>query len=278
MVLGIISDYTINYNNQEFNISTSGASKEDIIETYGKYVSGYLGARKDSEIQKAQQYLSLPYEEFVIKIARLLLRFIYDVIERGRRRALSEMLLAATVSPTDESIRSRILNYLEATQYSESLENIISQKDIGLNETKFTFDAVVSTNEAAELRGQVARYLESYPDHPGLLVLRSISEIYCKDFDYEIVKQNFFAAINSATQNYSIAETLLFNLISWSISKITERSVDLAQEIINDVLEQFPNRTLARMMVGELPSSLVHIPAWFLLYVLTNRIKLFLDN
>lgn len=48
-------------------------------------------------------------------IINLLLHFIYDVIERGRRRAIYEMLLACTNSTTDDAIRQRILRYLEVT-------------------------------------------------------------------------------------------------------------------------------------------------------------------
>ena len=265
LLLGIISDYTINYNTDEFTIKLAAASKEAIVETYGKYVSGYLGARRQVEVEKATRLLALPLGEFALEMVALLLHFIYDVIERGRRRALSEMLLAATVSPTDASIRQRILRYLEATQYSEALEAILAEADAGLEKTKATFDAVRSPNEAAELRGQVARYLESYPDHPGLLMLRALSEVFCRDKNPDVVKQNFLAAIDSAEENYSVNRSKLFDFLVWALNKVAEREGRLAQELLTDALSKYPERTLARNLVNEMPTSLSALPAWFLL-------------
>src|SRR3990170_4772591 len=206
VVLGIISDYTINYNTDEFTVKLAGATTDSIIETYGRYVAGYLGARRQAEIDKASKLTNLPLTGFAFEMVDLLLHFIYDVIERGRRRALSEMLLASTAKPSDSAIRQRILRYLEATEYSEALEAILSQSDAGLTKTKEIVEAIRSPNEAAELRGQVARYLESYPDHPGLLMLRSLAEAFSRDKNATIVQQNFSASISSASENYSVDE------------------------------------------------------------------------
>ena len=275
LVLGIISDYTINYNTEEFTIRIAGTSKEFIIETYGKYIAGYLGARRQAEVEKSTSFLGLPINEFAVELVVLLLHFIYDVIERGRRRALSEMLLAATVSPTDDSIRQRILRYLEATQYSEALDSILAAADAGLEKTKITFDAVRSPNEAAELRGQVSRYLESYPDHPGLLMLRALSEAFCRDRNQDVAKQNFLAALTSAEKNYSVKHPMLFEFIEWAIGKLAQREVQLAQDFMARALSSYPDRTLARGLLNELPTSVAELPAWFLLNrLVTNSGKL----
>lgn len=265
LVLGVISDYTINYNTEEFTVQLAGVSKETIIETYGKYVAGYLGARRQAEVEKSTRLLRLPLAEFALEMVVLLLRFIYDVIERGRRRALSEMLLAATVSPTDASIRQRILHYLEATQYSEALEAIIAEADAGLERTRDAFDAVRSPNEAAELRGQVARYLESYPDHPGLLMLRALSEVFCRDKNPDIAKQNFVAAIDSAEENYSVNRSKLFEFLVWALNRLAEREGRLAEELLTDALSKYPERTLARNLINKMPTSLSVPAAWFLI-------------
>ena len=275
LVLGVIADYTINYNTQEFTIRLAGVSKDAIIETYGKYVASYLSSRRQVEVEKSTRLLILPYAEFALQMVELLLHFIYDIIERGRRRALSEMLLAATVSPTDDSIRQRILRYLEATQYSEVLEEILAEEDAGLEKTRDTFDAIRSPNEAAELRGQVARYLESYPDHPGLLMLRALSEVFCRDKNPDIAKQNFMAAIASAEENYSVDQADLFEFIVWALNKLTERDVILAKDLMTETLSKYPERALARKLVGEMPMPLSILPAWFLLdRIVTNSRKI----
>lgn len=273
LLIGIVSDYTIDYNSDEFRITLSGRDKESIVETYGKYIGTYSEGRRQPELNKARDLLPLAFHEFVIAMVKLLLHFIYDVIERGRRRALYEMFLAATESTNDADIRQRILRYLEATQYSEALEAILDESDAWLEKTMETFEAVRSQNEAAELRGQVARYLESYPDHPGLLMLRSLAEVYSRDRNKTIVEQNFTASISSALEKYSIEGNELYKFIAWAIVKVAHRDITLAQELQIEMLREHPERQCARILIEQCPIDIVSIPSWFLLNQLTKRLK-----
>jgi len=271
LVLGIIKDYTINYSSNEFSLKVSGASKEEIVETFGKYVSGYIGARRDREVQKASEFLNLPYDQFVIEMVDLLLNFIYNVIEKGRRRALQEMLLAATENPTDQAIRERILKYLEATKFSEVISDILDQADVGIAQIKEMFKNVRSPNEAAELRGQVSRALESYPDHPGLLMLRSLSEISCRDRNHDTAGENFLASFTSAKENYGIEEELLNDFVAWSASQLSEKDLSFGIDLIHNIIKDHPDRILARNLVKYVPEDVVDIPAWFLLDRITEK-------
>ena len=268
LILDIISDYTIKYNSNEFTIKLPGSTKESIINAYGKYISGYLASRHQIEIEKAKKFLNLPFMDFALQIVNLLLSFIYDVIERGRRRALYEMVLVADTSNTDSSIRNRILKYLTATEYSETIENILKQKDTGLQLAVETFHAVRSPNEAAELRGQVSRYLESYPDHPSLLMLRALSELFCKIRDLKIVNENFRAAISSAKEIYSFAPPLLYRFIVWAIQTISQRDLALARKLQLHTLNIYRDRNLARELIKDSPPDLAEVPA----FLLVNRI------
>ncbi|MEJ5230351.1 MAG: RecQ family ATP-dependent DNA helicase, partial [Pseudothermotoga sp.] len=265
LVIGVVSDYTINYAHDEFTVTVSGATKEEIIEAYGRYVASYLYSRRQVEVEKASRLLSFPHNQFVLGIVDLLLRFIYDVIERGRRRAFYEMVLACSNSPTDEQFRQRILRYLESTEYSETLEEVINDQKAGLEKCKDLFGMVCSFNEAAELRGQVSRYLESYPDHPSLLMLRSLSEVFSKDRNWEVVKQNFTASISSALENYGLSEKVVYEFASWALSVLAIRDRDYARELVVELLQKRPERLLARKLVEILPTELAEIPAWFLL-------------
>ncbi|ROL58138.1 ATP-dependent DNA helicase RecQ [Bacteroidetes/Chlorobi group bacterium MS-B_bin-24] len=272
-LIGVISDYTIDYSREEFTLKLSGANKEEILETYGKYVASYLYSRSQAEIEKASQLLSrsLSHFEFIMEMVDLLLHFIYDVIERGRRRAFYEMLLACVNSPTDKAIRQRILRYLEATEYSEVLEEIINDEKVGIIKCRDVFGIVRSPNEAAELRGQVSRYLESYPDHPALLMLRALSEIYSRDKNSEVAKQNFMAAIYSALTKYGLSDYTVFDFAAWAILNIENRDLELAKELVFQ-LTKTSNRILARILIEKLPIELAEIPAWFLLANLNHMI------
>ncbi|MBL7086742.1 MAG: RecQ family ATP-dependent DNA helicase [Candidatus Cloacimonetes bacterium] len=273
LLIGVVSDYTIVYSLNEFTVKLSGKTKEEIIETYGKYIASYLYSRRQTEIEKASKLLSLSHPEFIIEMVSLLLQFIYDVIERGRRSALYEMLLACTDSPTDKAIRQRILRYLEATEYSENLEQIINDEKVGIIKCRDTFGIVRSPNEAAELRGQVSRYLESYPDHPALLMLRSLSEIFSRDKNSEVTMQNFFASISSALTNYGLTEEITFSFAAWAISKIGEREKKIAKKLIIGLIQTYSNRYLAKILIEKLHIAFNDIPAWFLLANLQEDCK-----
>jgi len=200
-----------------------------------------------------------------MEMINLLLNFIYDVIERGRRRAFYEMLNACSGYPSDQDIRQRILRYLEATEYSEALEELVNDEKAGIIKCRDVFGNVRSTNEAAELRGQTSRYLESYPDHPSLLMLRSLSEVFSKDRNPEVAKQNFIASLSSALTNYRVNNNIVFDLAAWGISIIATLDKNLAKELLFELNTIYPDRTLARTLIQELPIDLTGVPAWFLL-------------
>jgi len=187
------------------------------------------------------------------------------VIERGRRRAFYEMLNACSGFPSDQDIRQRILRYLEATEYSEALEELVNDEKAGIIKCRDVFGNVRSTNEAAELRGQTSRYLESYPDHPSLLMLRSLSEVYSNDKNTEVAKQNFIASFSSALTNFRINQNIVFDFASWGISIIASQDKKLAKELLVELNKNYPDRTLARTLIQELPIDLTEVPAWFLL-------------
>lgn len=273
LILNIISDYTINFNSNEFTVAVSGSTKDSIIKAYGKYVEGYLAGRRQVEVEKALTKKSLPFNEFILEMVDLLLHFIYDVIEKGRRRALHEMLLAATESTSDSQIRRRILDYLQATEYSEAMDQILREDNAGIGKTQEVFNAVRSQNEASEMRGQVSRYLESYPDHPSLLMIRSLAEMFCKDKNQEIAKQNFLASITSAEENYKVTGSSFLQFIIWAIKKISERDIDLALSLQKITLAKYPDEIFARSFIQQSSIELSTIPAWFLLNNLVERSK-----
>lgn len=264
LLIGVISDYTINYFLDKFTITLSGANKEEILETYGNYVANYQYSRKQTEMEKASRLLDLDYYEFIIEMVNLLLHFIYNIIERGRRDRFYQMLLLCKGSPSDEVFRQRLLTILQETEYSKVLEEIINDKEVDFIKVKDLFDKMVSTKQFAELKGEVSRYLGDYPDHPSLLMLRSLSQIFSDDKNFEVTKQYFIASISSARTNYGLSDDIVFDFAIWAVSNIAERDKKLARELIFE-LTKSSNRILTRTIVEKLPIELTDIPAWFLL-------------
>ena len=269
LLIGVVSDYTIEYSHDEFSISLSGASKEEIIATYGKYISGFIGPkRQEMEVQKAHQFLVYDFDKFIPLIVELLLQFIYSNIESGRRHALQEMLTCSQKT-NENDFRIYLNSYWgRGDEFSKQLrgaiEEMIHADDVGISKVKEIVEDM-APREAIEIRGVMARSLESYPDQPAFRMLRAISEVFVKDKDSEVTKQNFIASISSALTNYGLSENIVFDFAAWAVSIIARRDVKLAKELITELLNAYPNRDFARGLVAQLPINLSNIPAWFLL-------------
>lgn len=81
---------------------------------------------------------------------------------------------------------------------------------------------VRSPIEAGELRGLCIRRLEGYPDHPGLLVVRGVSEVLCSDCDDRVVLEGVRAGLTVGIDRYGITEAQVHGLV--------ERMFDFASE------------------------------------------------
>ena len=56
--------------------------------------------------------------------------------------------------------------------------------------------------DASELRGISMRALDASPDHPGLLLIRSVTELMCAGSDITVSVQDLYASIKSSKDKY----------------------------------------------------------------------------
>lgn len=293
LILGVVEDYTLDYSSDEFQLYLSRNSKQDIIDNYARYVAGYNKSRVLKEVRKMEAYSDLDYLEFMMEACRVLVSFIYETIEKGRRRALNEMLAitesAASSYDSDTVMRERILRYLEYS-YTEEIEKILDSEDIGFSCLKEMIDGYETTDgeivgglrspkDAAEIRGQVSRYLESFPDHPGLLLLRALSELYCTDYDLNAILQNIKAAIKFSSELYGVEESDVYDILAWMMNKAYERSVGIYQEIIPEIFTYVDGIFMAKALLYTETNNedILYEPALCLFHhyseVLINKIR-----
>ena len=267
-VLGVVEDYIIDYAARAMHLTISGSPPESLLERYVAYVQGYQTARANKERQQARAILGtgVSYDDFVAALLDLYLQFVYDVIEKGRRRALNEMLEAARRGVTaPDALRARILAYLEATQFSESLEAILNGERAGMG---LVFDAIAgvqSPREAAELRGQVGRYLATYPDQPALLFLRALTECLCLDGDDETARSNFAAWLSNGTSRYDLQPQELIDAAVLALARIPRRHRAVADWLEAECLTQWPTRDIARSLVSGAGLQRLRYAPWNLL-------------
>jgi ATP-dependent DNA helicase RecQ len=265
VILGVVEDYTIKYSNKEFHVTLSGIDKRMIIDQYAMYVRGYNKSRVTKEVNKLENIIDQQYNSFVLEACKVLLEFIYDTIEKGRRRALNEMLVlsedALKSSDIDEAVHNKIINYFEST-YSEEIERILNDDDLGFAAIMELMDGYESTSgellggirspkDAEEIRAQVSRYLESTPDHPGLLMLRALSELFCMNYDIDAIFQNLLAAMKFATERYDVSDNELYVFLCWFLSKSYERNPLTYKRVASEIIHRVDNIEFAKLLISK---------------------------
>jgi ATP-dependent DNA helicase, RecQ family len=248
LVLGVITDYTVDYSAHEINVKPGSIEPVDIQAKYAIYVKGYNEGRITKELHKLSAVPENPKREYVLNGARILTEFVYDTIEKGRRRGLREMANATEAAlksrTPDTTLRQRIVRYFEST-YSEELDSIVESANLGFDRIPEIIDGAAiefggevvggirSANEASGLRGGVSRYLESTPDHPGLLALRALAELHCKDYSVSAINDDFKAACNFAINRYSCDKKSLLKFVTYFMRKIVERDDSLFASLVD---------------------------------------------
>jgi ATP-dependent DNA helicase RecQ len=265
VLLGVVEDYTVNFAAQEFGVRIAGATREEIAAAFGRYAAAYQQRLGEQVERDALSVHRDSYREYVLAVAERLVNFIYQQIELARRRALSEMLQAAVSARTGEDLRRRILTYLEQTEWDERLEAVRASARGGVDALAAVLDDVVSPNDAAALRAATGRALASYPDVPGLLVLRSVSEALSQDADPEVVRQNVEAALAFALEKFRLGPTEVAFALAQAITRA--RNKDGAAELLirSSLASTHVDRILVRALLEHLPRDLAGLPARWLM-------------
>ena len=180
-ILGIVVDYGLDHHAKMFEVEVANRDDYSLKSVLLEYASRYSfnlsidTAREEfsKNIERAQG------QSILEKCLWTLLEFVYKEIESKRREMIRNMAQVAEQSPDNETFRKKIVNYLETSEFTKKLDKIAKQLvpqewvDIATN--------IDDINSAHRLLGGCRRALESYPDHPGLLLLSSYARLLTSD-------------------------------------------------------------------------------------------------
>ena len=99
-----------------------------------------------------------------------------------------------------------MLDYLQEGIGAQGIEKLTQREVIDFEEWAGCLDKVQSTLEAGELRGTCIRALESEATHPGLLMLRGITEMLCDNADRDTAGRRSTRPVQ-ARERYGLNET-----------------------------------------------------------------------
>jgi len=272
VILGVVEDYTNDYSHNQIHLRLSGAEKEVVLHHYLEYLRAYDHRLAEVEEAQVRNFISLEYIPFVENLAKELLEFIYSTIELGRRRSLWEMLQACTSG----KIRQDILNYLQLGAHSELIASAMDRKEPMNSVLPQLIEKTASPNDAAELRGQTARLLESYPNNPALLFIRALAECLCSEFDEKIVIDNLCAAIQFSLSGTGWA--LPLDEVATTVAHLAEVAFRNGESFGTQVVESFLNtahelRPAARAFIEKSSPKITYRAAEVLVSLLSDQIE-----
>jgi ATP-dependent DNA helicase RecQ len=270
VILGVVADYTVEYAQSAYDVRVAGPDRASMIASYVDYVGTYQTGRALQERAKAESIVAYELSEFVLELGRLYLQFVYDVIEKGRRRAIAEMR-AASMAADERQFRARILRYLEATEFSEKLDSILESADAGLPDAIALRREIISPRDADSIRGQVARYLESYPDQPALLWLRAMSEALARGADWVLVRTNLEAFLRNAATSYACPSEHVMLAGADALRVLVGRETATARIFERGLLETYPGRDDVRTLVRAAGLDAARQASWALLDELARK-------
>ena len=251
VILGVVASYAVIHRGKYLEVHATGARAEELCDAFVAYVSSYqrrLGELQRERLESA--VMTLTYNQFLNHLASELVAFIYDHIEQARRRALSEML-EATRTGRGEDLRRRILEYLQSTSFSDRVSTLTQSAVGGTDSILPILRDVTSSEDAEELRGEVARALGSYPDNPGLLLLRALAETLARDSNPEMIAQSvegFFRF--SREDRYQLTPIQLAQACA-AVVRCADIAPGKAKQLCLDLLRnEVGNRPFLRELLG----------------------------
>jgi hypothetical protein len=182
VILGVVKDYLVDYGSNEFTINLAGVTPTTIRD----HLIDFVRRSQPNSEQTVEEIMSeriTTLDDSINTFGQFLVRFVYQTIERSRRRSLREMWLAVIECSEGEELRQRILDYLTEGDLGPILEELL--------DSAAPLDAWMTTwptrssgiSEIREWRGSSARLLTSYPDNSALLITRALVEALDEDVE-----------------------------------------------------------------------------------------------
>ena len=226
VILGVVSGYLVDWSSKKFSVHLAPQRPGGPTEALLRFVERAQPQRAPAIRSRIERKAFEKLTDEIDFCARELIEFVYDVIERSRRRSLREMWLAAKRAVGDgEVLRARILDYLHEGDITPQLERLVEQPVFDWNAWRSGLEGVVVPGpDAKELRGAAGRLLASYPDHPGLLVGRALAEAVDPDGNLEELASSLRTAVRSASTRYAVGEGVLQQIASWFLARVRARS------------------------------------------------------
>ena len=230
--IGFVNDYEVDYGSSKFIIYSRGFDFDlckdrllDYIQTAQPGVIKFYNDKVDKIVNEVDP------RKTILSLSKILIEFTYDVIEKGRRTALKQMINLARASTQDSDIRERILAYLsEGVSFQKIIELIENPNIKKILPNVFRIIEDTETDDYFDLRGEVERNLVDYPDHPALVLIKGVTEIILsKDEDIGLSELMTILSKESSSSRsrYALNEEEVYDILNWLVNFAKKNSESL---------------------------------------------------
>ncbi|MCK4682243.1 hypothetical protein KAT59_04385, partial [Candidatus Bipolaricaulota bacterium] len=225
-VVGVIKDYTINYNPDFIEVIVRKQPDDEYVSILTKYVSGFMSTEDAKRIPK--EIMQRRGNTVLQKCLGYLISFVYDRIKKQREEALDVMERAAKVGayPNGNPEKSKaecqrdfsdfVYNYFDSC-YTPELREKLYDYDLDLV-WQYIDEVNGEPGPAKHLQGSCDRLLVENPDNAALLLLRAYARILLayhaedvikdlqRGFELFEIRMGHFPVVNGASQLYREVE------------------------------------------------------------------------
>lgn len=277
-ILGIVSDYTIDWNANQYSVVLNRLSDDECLTNIKTYLSRY---KTPDYIRAAEtQIINANGTNILERCLGYIVRFAYNEIEKKRRTALKTILEVSRSSSQipqnnrNNFIREQLLAYLEKSIFTDLLLEIVQSDD----HTRWweVLEQVTDIDLARQLLGGCRRTMESYPEYAGLYILSAFARLSLPNHEIDLVNQDFSTGINFIREQYDfeVQENIIANIID-----VYQRKIGHINEVFGKLLlDLIPSRKIARLIYPSLPKQSKMILLSILLKNTINYNKHYIGN
>lgn len=223
--IGMIDEYLKDYTKKRFSWTLPDLIPNRIRSKYKDYLSRYI----KSEFDQSRFISKTESDDFwneTRNCGEKFIDYVYEYIEKRRRRALLHMLEIARKGVEDPNqFRVEILSYLENTEFTKEVRGLVFNEDYHLWSEKLSSTDNI---DLIRLLGSCRRQLENNPDNPGLLFIAGLCRL--SDSIYKIGMNDILSGLNFL-RRYDDQE-----MIIWSIKEIINHTTRLAPSRLDELL------------------------------------------
>lgn len=201
-VLRFVDDYEVVYGARQFRVRRLDFEYPVAKSALLEYVARSQPAEAqhiETELGTIERDWSEDHDQQLFGLARFLIEFIYNTVEAASRGKIREAMLLARGTSSGKDFKARMLDYFRDGVASNRIDALLEEGKVDLV-TWVDLIVEFTPANAGELRGQCLRALESSPTHPGLLLVRGVTETMTAGHDSSVSWQQLAVAIENMTR------------------------------------------------------------------------------